>query len=162
MKKGAKPSSTGELTAEFLRFEPPRFSKARLLAEAERLFGVTGELKPLEGERDQNHRLTTAEGEAFVLKVSGATEDPGVVDFQIKALQHLERAAPDLPVPRIVETLEGRPAGAMASDEGQRHLVRLLTYLPGIPHDEGSAPTRESPPRRWARVSRRLAASAGA
>ncbi len=104
---------------------------------------MAGRLDPLEGERDQNHRLTEENGRTFVLKVSGAGEDPGVVDFQVKALQHLERVAPDLPAPRVVPTLEGETAGEITGEAGARHKVRLLTYLPGIPHSEGSDPSSE-------------------
>lgn len=125
------------MTVDFLRFEPPRFSKARLLDASAGIFGVTGELDPLEGERDQNHRLTCADGRVFVLKVSGSGEEPGVVDFQIEALRHLERTAPSLPVPRVVPTLGGAGAGEIAGADGSLHKVRLLSYLPGIPHSEG-------------------------
>lgn len=111
------------------------------MKESKRLFGVTGKLKFLEGERDQNHLLTTEDGRRFVLKVSGASEDLGVVDFQIKALEHLERIAPDLPVPRVVPTLDGAPAGDICGEAGANHKVRLLTYLPGIPHSEGEDPS---------------------
>ena len=104
---------------------------------------MTGKLDALEGERDQNHRLTQADGRRFVLKLSGATEDPAVVDFQVKALQHLERAAPDIPAPRVVPTLAGETAAEITGDEGARHKLRLLTYLPGIPHSEGTDPSPE-------------------
>jgi Ser/Thr protein kinase RdoA (MazF antagonist) len=140
-----KPSNAGEvrLTANFLRFEPPEFSTARLLEEAKRLFGVAGSLEPLEGERDQNHLLTTEDGARFVLKVSAASEDPGVVDFQIEALEHLERVAPDLPAPRVTPTLDGAPAGEIYGEDGATHKVRLLTYLEGIPHSDGREPSSE-------------------
>ena len=129
------------LTPEDLRFNPPCFGAAALLEIAAKQFGVSGTLGALEGERDQNHRLTTDDGRQFVLKVSGALEDPSVVDFQVQALLHLERVDPRLPVPRIQPTLDGAPSGEMRGDDGARHIVRLLSYLPGLPFEQGPAPS---------------------
>jgi Ser/Thr protein kinase RdoA (MazF antagonist) len=126
------------LTPEDLRFNPPSFGASALLGTAAKLFGVSG---ALEGERDQNHRLTTDDGRQLVLKVSGPLEDPAVVDFQVQALLHLERVDPRLPVPRIQPTLDGAPSGEMRGDDGARHIVRLLSYLPGPPFEQGPAPS---------------------
>jgi Ser/Thr protein kinase RdoA (MazF antagonist) len=131
------------LTPEDLRFNPPSFPAEELLDVASKRFGVTGRLAPLEGERDQNHRLTADEGRQFVLKVSGPTEDPTVVDFQIQALLHLERTDPGLPVPRVQRTLEGTTSDEIRGEDGTRHLVRLLSYLPGVPYERGPAPSLE-------------------
>ncbi|MCP6756008.1 phosphotransferase, partial [Klebsiella pneumoniae] len=49
-----------------------------------------------------------------------------VLDLQNRALEWLALRAPDLPVPRLVPTREGRPT---AVERGR--LVRLLTFLPG-------------------------------
>jgi Ser/Thr protein kinase RdoA (MazF antagonist) len=131
------------LTPDDLRFTPPAFSAATLRDVASKQFGVTGALEPLEGERDQNHRLTTDDGRQFVLKVSGALEDRAVVDFQVQALLHLERANPELPVPRIQHALDGMPSCEFRGEDGSPHLVRLLSYLPGLPFEQGAAPSRE-------------------
>ncbi len=84
-----------------LNFNPARIPLDRLVEFAREHWGVTGEFTPLEGERDQNHRVTAADGRSYVLKVSAAGESEGAVDFQVAALRHLERNDPDLPVPRI-------------------------------------------------------------
>ena len=133
--------SDRSITPEDLRFNPPAFSEQELLATAFEQFGERGTLAWLEGERDQNRRLTTPDGREFVLKVSGALEDPAVVDFQIRALLHLEKLEPDLPVPRIHRTRGGEPAGQMLTGDGLRHAVRLVSYLPGIPFDGGPPPS---------------------
>jgi Ser/Thr protein kinase RdoA (MazF antagonist) len=107
-------------------------------------YGESGSLEALEGERDQNHRLTTPDGRQFVVKVSGALEDPGVVDFQIKALLHLEQVRPDLPVPRLHRTLAGAPSCEIVDEGGNSHVVRLLTYVPGVPFQSGRGPSRRA------------------
>jgi len=131
------------LTPDDLRFTPPDFTTETLREIASKQFGVTGALTPLEGERDQNHRLTTEDGRQFVLKVSGALEDSAVVDFQIQALLHLERTDPGLRVPRIQHALDGMPSCDIRGGDGSRHLVRLLSYLPGLPFELGAAPSLE-------------------
>src|SRR5688500_11250176 len=95
------------LSAADLNFNPARFPLGRLADFAREHWGVEGELSPLDGERDQNTQVNTADGASYVLKVSAAGESEGAVDFQVAALRHLERHAPDLPVPRVI----GSPAG---------------------------------------------------
>ena len=96
-----------------------------------RVLGPGGELTPLDGERDQNHRFTTADGASYVLKVSAAGESEGAVDFQVAALRHLERHAPELPVPRVIASMRGNDREWIATADGKRHMVRLLSWIPG-------------------------------
>ena len=134
------PSAT-TLTLKDLRFNPPRFERTALAAFAYETFGKSGPLKPLGGERDQNHLLTTPDGLQFVLKVSGADEDTAVVDFQVQALLRLENVAPDLNVPRIIATLDGTPTARLSAADGTSHQVRLMTYVPGVPFYLGPPPS---------------------
>jgi Ser/Thr protein kinase RdoA (MazF antagonist) len=127
------------LSADDLRFNPPSLAAEVLSRAAGDLFGVHGEILPLVGERDQNTLVTTAEGESYVLKVSGALEDPLITDFQTRALLHLERTAPEIPVPRVVRNLHGQPSDHIVGAGEERHVVRLLTYIPGITFDDASA-----------------------
>ena len=90
--------SKNHLAPEDLRFNPPCFSLEALRQVAETYFGITGDLKSLKGERDQNARLTAQSGQHYVLKISGKDEAAEIVDFQVQALLHLERAAPNLAV----------------------------------------------------------------
>jgi 4-aminobutyrate aminotransferase-like enzyme/Ser/Thr protein kinase RdoA (MazF antagonist) len=138
------------LSAADLNFNPARFPLAQLVECAREHWGVTGEFAPLEGERDQNHRVTAADGRNYVLKVSAAGESEGAVDFQIAALRHLERSAPELPVPRVIGSKAGNDREWIAGADGTRHMLRLLSWLPGIPVSRGGPPT--------ARVLRNIAA----
>lgn len=90
----------------------------------------------LVSERDQNFRLKTADGRKLVLKIANAAEDPQVTQFQIAALQHIERYQLEygnhVTVPRIVPTADGRAeikiqAGASA------HIARVVTFVAGVP-----------------------------
>src|SRR5688572_26613289 len=121
------------LSAADLNFNPAGFPLGRLADFAREHWGVEGELTPLDGERDQNHRVITADGTSYVLKVSAAGESEGAVDFQVAALRHLERHAPDLPVPRIIASRTGTDLEWIAAADGARHMVRLLSWLPGAP-----------------------------
>jgi len=125
-----------ELTIADLNFDPPRFSESELQRIAGRCFDIGGEFSRLEGERDQNCRITNSNGEKFVLKISGAGEDPLAVDFQIKALQHIARKDENLPVPRVVPGRGGECVHRVAGRQGTHH-ARMLTWLDGIPYQNG-------------------------
>ena len=122
-----------ELTAEDLRFLPPDLPESELLGFVDKAWGITGTLKPLAGERDQNFRLTTDEGERYVLKVGGPLEDLSLVDYQVRALLRIEDFDPAIPVPRLIRSTEGKPVERMIDHDGKPHTVRLLSYVPGVP-----------------------------
>src|SRR5690349_12163277 len=118
--------------AAALSTDAPCLAPAELRALAQGLHGIDGSVQPLAGERDQNCRVEGADGRRFVLKVSNPSEPVEVVDFQIAALDHIAQAAPDLPVPRVVRTLDGRTRGTVALGGGIEATVRMLTYLDGV------------------------------
>jgi Ser/Thr protein kinase RdoA (MazF antagonist) len=104
---------------------PPVFSEQEVSR-------MEGRLEPLVSERDQNFRLVTPHGPNYVVKIANPLEDPRVTTFQIKALQHLERARCPVPVPRVLRTVDGRDFTRIESSAGDS-IVRLVTYLPGEP-----------------------------
>ena len=118
--------STHVLTVADFNFNPPSLLPGQLQSLAASHFKVTGAYKALEGERDQNCRITTADGRKFVLKVSSAGEDPAVVDFQVQALLHIAEQDAPLPVPRMVRGSDGEMVYWTSSDKG-KHMVRMLT-----------------------------------
>lgn len=97
-----------------------------------RLYGIDGRVEPLAGERDQNCRIEAADGRRYVFKISNPSEPQAVVDFQIAALDHIAQAAPALPVPRVVRTLQGRTQDSLTLPDGAPARVRMLTYLDGV------------------------------
>jgi Ser/Thr protein kinase RdoA (MazF antagonist) len=98
-----------------------------------RHYGKRGALESLDSERDLNYLVRDSAGSRFVLKFANSAEDPGVTDFQNEALLYLERQQPELPVPRVVHTLDGRTSVRIAADDGRSHTLRLLSWLPGTP-----------------------------
>lgn len=95
-------------------------------------YALPGRATPLDSERDRNFRYTAEDGREFVLKVSNAAELPAVLDFQARALDHIARTAPELPVPRIEPGSDSELLQAVELPGG-RSLVRLVSYLPGVP-----------------------------
>ncbi|HEX6474875.1 MAG TPA: aminotransferase class III-fold pyridoxal phosphate-dependent enzyme, partial [Candidatus Limnocylindria bacterium] len=118
-------------TAGVLHADPPTLDAGRATEVARSLFGVEAvTARPLVSERDQNFRLDEADGSRWVLKVSNAAEDPGVVAMEVAAVEHVARLDPALPVPRAHPTLMGDLVGSLP-DGVATHLVRLLPFLPG-------------------------------
>jgi hydroxylysine kinase len=135
----------------------PRFDVADIERIAAESFGVTGTLRPLYAERDQNFRLTTAAGADFTFKVANAAEDIAVLDLQSRALLAIAESDPDLPVPRVCRTRAGEllHVERRGSD---RFGMRLLTFLRGEPLAQrtGTAVSRREVGRLCAQVGRAL------
>jgi 4-aminobutyrate aminotransferase-like enzyme/Ser/Thr protein kinase RdoA (MazF antagonist) len=110
---------------------PPPALEARDAEEIARSrYGIDAGAEPLVSERDQNFRLTEASGTGWVLKVSNAVEDPGVVEMEVAAVERIAIVDPGLPVPVARRALDGATVAAVEiGDVG--HLVRLLPLLPG-------------------------------
>ena len=91
-------------------------------------FGLEGDYLPLVSERDQNFRLTLADGRRFVVKVTSSQEDPQISDFQLGALLHLEGKG--VSTPTVVRTLDGKAFARV--DAGERgHRLRIVTWIDG-------------------------------
>ena len=102
----------------------------RALALVRERYGFTPRAARLTGERDENFRLTAADGAEYVLKIANPAEHPAETDFQTAALLHIERTDPALPCPRVVRDRTGG-AHVRLMDGGVERTARLLTYLPG-------------------------------
>jgi len=128
----------------------PHLSREQMLDVVRSRYGLCGEtgggvdVEPLPGERDQNVRITTPDGERYVLKVAHPDESPAALDLQDCALRHLAGGAqPDL-FPTVVAPGDGAATPTITVG-GRDHLVRLLTWCPGRPIADALTPP-ESPP----------------
>jgi 4-aminobutyrate aminotransferase-like enzyme/Ser/Thr protein kinase RdoA (MazF antagonist) len=121
---------------KFLDRSPPDFSEDEARRIARDLFNLTGDFSPLSSERDQNFRIRTEKGEGYVLKLSNAEEDTGVIDFQTQALWHIEQQDSALPIPRVVRAKDGAPFTIAYNSNSAKHIARVLTYLPGVLLDD--------------------------
>jgi len=107
-------------------------------------YGLTGELVALTGERDRNYRLQSADdGARYMLKVSHPAESELVADFQTQALRHIAAIDPGLPVQRVVPTLDGTPSFVADPGDGRPRVVRLFSFLPGLPMPDAPRSTAQ-------------------
>jgi Ser/Thr protein kinase RdoA (MazF antagonist) len=123
---------------KFLDRNPPTFPDEAVRRIAAELFGLEGEFKPLNSERDQNFRIQAERDKQYVLKIANFDEDPNVVDLQVQGLLHVEKIDPGMPVPRVVRAIAGEPSTWVEGPGGALHIARALTYLPGT--DLGKMP----------------------
>lgn len=133
--------------AALFGFDPPQPGADAVLAIAAEHWNVSGTPHRLRGERSHNTLLVGTRGGAWTLQVHSASEDSAVIDLQTRAMCHLQRTAPDVPVPRVLPTV----AGALHAEveiEGRTHVARLVTYIPGTTFD----PTQLLPERAYGRI----------
>ncbi|MDX1781010.1 MAG: aminotransferase class III-fold pyridoxal phosphate-dependent enzyme [Thalassovita sp.] len=116
---------------KYLDSNPPRLSQDDAAACLSTLFGKQGTARDLYSDRDQNFLVTLAEGEKAILKVYNSGEAESSVDFQTKALLHLEGHCRGVELPRIIPTTEGAAYGRLSAPDGQNHLVRLISFVDG-------------------------------
>jgi 4-aminobutyrate aminotransferase-like enzyme/Ser/Thr protein kinase RdoA (MazF antagonist) len=120
-----------------LRGCPPAADTATAEVVAYDLYGLTARATALEGERDRNFRLDTADGRRLVLKFIDHEADDVVVDGQSAALAHIAEQNALLPVPRVIRTLGDelvgvvQMAGVGGDDTAVSCRARLVTYLAG-------------------------------
>ena len=128
------PDANHDLYQDHLLETPsPGFTIAQVKDIAKERFGLTGSLFPLASERDQNFHIRTEAGDQFVIKIANSAEDPAVIDMQLKALEHIAIVDPELPVPKVLLSRNGLVIEQIQAENGTKHSVRILTYLPGIP-----------------------------
>src|SRR5262249_15327893 len=105
------------------------------VADAEKLanahYGLRATATRLTGERDENFKLSCADGAQYVLKIANASEDPSISDLPVAALLHVERVDPRFPCPRVIRTREGDTQCWYEDGAGARRAARVLTYMPG-------------------------------
>ena len=121
----------GSIRADDLRFTPPDLDESLLAPFLRNHWGIEGELRSLPGERDQNFRVTAADGCRYVLKIASPIEDLALVDFQIQALLYLEASDPGIPIPRVQRSYEGSVFETLTTDQGD-HPVRVLSWIDGV------------------------------
>ncbi|MDJ0813298.1 MAG: phosphotransferase [Woeseiaceae bacterium] len=117
---------------------PPNLPKDAVLDLLQCEYGLYGELSVLVSERDQNFLLDTRSGERLVVKIANAGEPFEVTEFQVEALQRLERQQCAVAVPRVLPTTSGQAITSISAGDEQ-HSLRVVSFLPGRPL-EGKLP----------------------
>ena len=126
-----------------MRFNPPSFDELEIAERVSADYGLEGKWKALVGERDQNFRLTSTQGDNYVVKIAGPDEKPEITAFQVEALLFLEKNSPHIPVPRIVPTQNGDTLSQITNTEDVKHALRIVSYIDGIPYGDGEFPDAE-------------------
>ncbi|TIW97648.1 MAG: aminotransferase class III-fold pyridoxal phosphate-dependent enzyme [Mesorhizobium sp.] len=109
----------------------PNFSPEATRRLVATRYGIDGTYRRLASERDLSWRIEGTDDRDVVVKISNIGEPEGVVDMQVKALKHICERDPTLPVPRVVPSLAGAPYEWVEDEHGCRHMMRVLTFLPG-------------------------------
>lgn len=118
---------------ELLTCPPPVISEEEAQHIARELFGLAVSVHRLTSERDTNFQLRGEDGTWCVLKVTNPAEDPAVTNLQTEALLHIQRVAPELPVPRVFATVTGEREVRRRFGGAPESTIRVLTYLRGEP-----------------------------
>ena len=74
----------------------PPLPLARAVSLVRECYGLEARAARLTGERDENFKVTAADGRDYVFKVAHPAENPAVTDLATAALLHLERIDPGL------------------------------------------------------------------
>ncbi len=103
----------------------------RVLALVAQHYGFEPHATRLTGERDENFRLTAADGAEYVLKIANPAENPAETDLQTAALLHIEKTDPAVPCPRVVREHTGATHVRFVDEHSAERTARMLTFLPG-------------------------------
>ncbi|XP_062927003.1 hydroxylysine kinase-like isoform X1 [Mobula hypostoma] len=122
----------------------PSLNETQVVELVGQLYGLkVSEVQPMPSYDDQNFHIQVAETQAsgdhrrsYVLKVLNATDsqDADLVEVQTRVMMFLKQKG--FPAPTSIPTTDGRIMSLETINSGQEyktHMVRLLTYLPGIP-----------------------------
>lgn len=115
-----------QLTAEFSPLSEA--TAASLLANHHGIEATT--IRRLATERDDTF-LVTAAHERLVAKFAHPLDEWTTLHDQVTVLDALAERAPDLPVQRVVPSLQGQLLARVTDDSGVPRLLRVLSYLDG-------------------------------
>lgn len=88
---------------------------------------------PLDSEKDQNFHVQARDGRAFVLKITNPAEDRAVTNLQTEAMLHAASSDAGVVVPEVFADVDGVREPVLTLGGNPPQVVRLLSYLPGIP-----------------------------
>jgi len=108
----------------------PSFFEADAARLALELYGLTGSVKELTSERDQNFHIDAGSGEQFVLKIAAAAERRETLEFQNAVMSILGERVRSGFIPELRKTTSGDDIAIVDDEKRSSHFVRLLTYHP--------------------------------
>ena len=108
----------------------PDFSTDQAAEIIERLYGLHGTLKVLNGERDLNFLLHTENGQ-YVFKIANQDESYGILECQHQVLQRLQEYRVMPHGASSIESVNGRVIEVIISESDIHHFCRMLNYVEG-------------------------------
>lgn len=118
---------------EFLALQAVAISEAQVLQFIAKHYGFEAQIKVLSSERDQNFYVRNTKGQEFILKITHIGEPRQVTNFHTEALLHIAKHNASLPIPLLHPSLAGEYEVILHADDKNSYVVRLLSFLPGIP-----------------------------
>ncbi|MBL6446995.1 aminotransferase class III-fold pyridoxal phosphate-dependent enzyme [Fulvivirga sp. 29W222] len=109
------------------RTQEERIQKVRQLISE--YYGISGKLKALQGEADENYLMESDGGEKYSVKISSANISEKEVEFQTVLLDYLDGKT-GLILPKVVKSLN-KNAYEKVDLKGEPKILRLLTWVPG-------------------------------
>lgn len=95
-------------------------------------YGLAGVVSRLDGEMDINLAVHDGDRLRAVFKIMHPDCDPGLVDMQVAALDHLAKVTPDLPVPRVVRRNDGGASAITKDAAGQPRITWMISAMEGV------------------------------
>lgn len=94
-------------------------------------YGIKCTAKKLAGEVDYNYYLKSDEGAEYILKIASANSDRKNLHMQNAMFRFLASKSPDMVLPKVQDNLAGEEIGSFISQEGEKRMQRLLSWVPG-------------------------------
>jgi Ser/Thr protein kinase RdoA (MazF antagonist) len=108
----------------------PDFTTEQATTIVQRLYGLGGTLKILNGERDLNYLLDTDSGR-YVFKIANQDEPYGMLECQHQVLQRLLTDNVLQQQASSLRSVNGRVIEVITSESGINHYCRILNYVEG-------------------------------
>ena len=115
---------------ELLR-HTPAFSLDDAVRIASDLYGLECKAEALPSERDQNFFLKAADGRKLVLKIANSLEEAAQLEAENQFMGIVARQTGL--APELVTTSAGDLTATIPGRGGAEHMVRLVTFLDGLP-----------------------------
>ncbi|XP_078388656.1 hydroxylysine kinase-like isoform X2 [Cetorhinus maximus] len=122
----------------------PSLSEAQAVEMVERLYGLkVSSVQPMPSYIDQNFHILVSESQeigdhskSYVLKVMNAvdSQDTDLIEAQTRAMMFLNEKG--FPSPTPIPAIDGKIMSLETIGQGnecRQHMIRMLTYLPGVP-----------------------------
>ncbi|MBZ9603149.1 phosphotransferase [Phyllobacterium chamaecytisi] len=95
-------------------------------------YGLKGIAYALAAERDHNFRIRCDNDREYLLRIVHPSEDPRLTEMQTQAMLHVAKTAPDLPVQRVLLSVDGMPEVRRAFGTGDERTIRAVSFLQGV------------------------------